>query len=64
MGPGSSDGLKSRAFYILVALAADDRHGLGIAREVLALSDGRIRLWPATLYGTLASCAIADGSKS
>ena len=47
-------GLKPRSFYILLALASEDRHGLGIAREVLALSDGRIRLWPATLYGTLA----------
>lgn len=48
-----SDRLKSRSFYILVALASEDRHGLGIAREVLSLSDGRVRLWPATLYGTL-----------
>jgi DNA-binding PadR family transcriptional regulator len=28
-------------------------HGLAIAREVQALSEGRMRLWPATLYGTL-----------
>ena len=54
MGTGGSDGVKGRAFFILVALASEDRHGLGIAREVLAFSDGRVRLWPATLYGTLA----------
>ena len=45
--------LKTPWYYILVALAADDRHGLAIAREVLALSDGLVRLWPATLYGAL-----------
>ena len=46
--------LKTAWYYILVALAADGRHGLAIAREVLALSDGLVRLWPATLYGALA----------
>ena len=45
--------LKTPWFYILVSLAAADRHGLAIAREVRALSDGRVRLWPATLYGAL-----------
>jgi DNA-binding PadR family transcriptional regulator len=45
--------LKTPWYYILVALAAGDRHGLAIAREVLALSDGLVRLWPATLYGAL-----------
>jgi DNA-binding PadR family transcriptional regulator len=45
--------LKSHWFYILLALSQNDRHGLGIAREVQALSDGRVRLWPATLYGSL-----------
>ena len=45
--------LKPQFFYILLALADGDRHGLAIARDVQALSDGRIRLWPATLYGSL-----------
>jgi DNA-binding PadR family transcriptional regulator len=45
--------LKIQWYYILLSLAAGDRHGLAVAREVLALSDGRIRLWPATLYGAL-----------
>ena len=45
--------MKPHWFYILLALAHEDRHGLGIAREVQALSDGRVRLWPATLYGSL-----------
>jgi DNA-binding PadR family transcriptional regulator len=45
--------LKPHWFHILVALADGDRHGLAIAREVQALSDGAVRLWPATLYGSL-----------
>jgi DNA-binding PadR family transcriptional regulator len=45
--------LKAAHFYILLALSQEDRHGLAIARDVQALSDGRVRLWPATLYGSL-----------
>lgn len=45
--------LKPPHFYILLALSRGDRHGLAIAREVQALSDGRVRLWPASLYGSL-----------
>ena len=45
--------LKPHWFHILVALADGDRHGLAIAREVQSLSDGAVRLWPATLYGSL-----------
>lgn len=46
--------LKPRLFYILLALAEHDRHGLDVMREVLRLSDGNLRLWPVALYGTLA----------
>ncbi len=45
--------MKARLYFILLALAEEDRHGLAIAREVEALSDGRVHLWPATLYGSL-----------
>jgi DNA-binding PadR family transcriptional regulator len=45
--------LKTTWYYILLALASADRHGLAVAREVLSLSDGQIRLWPAMLYGAL-----------
>jgi DNA-binding PadR family transcriptional regulator len=45
--------LKPHWFYILLALADGDGHGLAIAREVQSLSDGAVRLWPATLYGSL-----------
>jgi DNA-binding PadR family transcriptional regulator len=45
--------LKPREYYLLLALSSDARHGLAIARDVQHLSDGAVRLWPATLYGTL-----------
>ena len=45
--------LKTTWYYILLSLAPTDRHGLAVAREVLALSDGHVRLWPAMLYGAL-----------
>ena len=40
-------------FHILVALASADRHGLDIMRDVLRQTNGALRLWPATLYGSL-----------
>jgi len=49
----AKDAVKPHVFYILLALAEGDRHGLAIARDVQALSDGEVRLWPATLYGSL-----------
>jgi DNA-binding PadR family transcriptional regulator len=45
--------MKPRLYLILLALADEDRHGLAIAREVQRLSDGQVRLWPATLYGSI-----------
>ena len=48
-----ADSLKPHWFYILLSLAAGDRHGLAIARDVHELSEKRVRLWPATLYGSL-----------
>jgi DNA-binding PadR family transcriptional regulator len=45
--------LKPAWYYILLSLASVDRHGLAVAREVLTLSDGQVRLWPASLYGAL-----------
>lgn len=39
--------------HILLSLSADDRHGLGIAADVKAFSQGRLTLGPGTLYGTI-----------
>jgi DNA-binding PadR family transcriptional regulator len=62
--------LKPRWYHILLSLSAGPRHGLAVARDVRRSSDGRIRLWPATLYGSLQELAdlgwiveIDDGSR-
>ena len=44
------DRLGTAAVHILVALGSEERHGYSIMREVEALSDGRMRLAPGTLY--------------
>ena len=44
-------------FQILLALADQDRHGLGIMNDVLERTDGRMRLWPAMLYRNLGRLA-------
>ncbi len=49
-----------RTHYILLALSARDLHGSGIARAVLEETGGELRLWPATLYGTL-ELMVRDG---
>jgi len=45
--------LKGNWFHILLSLAGGEQHGYGIMQEVLERSDGKVRLWPATLYGSL-----------
>lgn len=51
------DGLDPKSFQMLVALAGGPRHGYAIRQEVEARTEGAVRLWPATLYGTLAELA-------
>ena len=45
--------LKPNWFHVLLSLADQEQHGYGIMQEVLERTDGKVRLWPATLYGTL-----------
>ncbi len=45
--------LKPHWFHVLLSLADQDQHGYGIMQEVLERTGGKVRLWPATLYGTL-----------
>ena len=45
--------LRSNWFHILLCLVEGEQHGYGIMQNVLARSDGKVRLWPATLYGSL-----------
>ena len=52
--------LHTNWFHILVSLAGAEQHGYGIMQEVLERTNGAVRLWPATLYGSLKRL-IADG---
>jgi len=45
--------LKSNWFHVLVCLVEGEQHGYGIMQDVLERSGGKVRLWPATLYGSL-----------
>ena len=37
----------------MLSLAGGEQHGYGIMQEVLTRTTGRVRLWPATLYGSI-----------
>jgi DNA-binding PadR family transcriptional regulator len=45
--------LKSHWFHIMLSLAGGEQHGYGIMQEVLNRTTGKVRLWPATLYGSI-----------
>jgi DNA-binding PadR family transcriptional regulator len=45
--------LKSNWFHILICLVEGEQHGYGVQQDVLERSGGKVRLWPATLYGSL-----------
>lgn len=42
--------LNPRAFYVLLSLAEEDRHGYAIAKAVESITEGAVRLTPGTLY--------------
>jgi DNA-binding PadR family transcriptional regulator len=52
--------LHNNWFHILLSLVEAEQHGYGIIQEVLERTNGTVRIWPATLYGTLQRM-IADG---
>ncbi len=52
--------LHNNWFHILLSLVGAEQHGYGIMQEVLERTNGAVRIWPATLYGTLQRL-IADG---
>lgn len=45
--------LRSHWFHILLSLVGGEQHGYGIMQDVLERTDRKVRLWPATLYGSL-----------
>jgi DNA-binding PadR family transcriptional regulator len=55
-----SEGLSRSAFLVLLALADQPRHGLGIIDWIADTTHGAVTLGPGTLYGTLQKLT-ADG---
>lgn len=45
--------LTPAVLHILLALAARERHGYGIMKQVEADSHGKVKMGPGTLYGSL-----------
>jgi DNA-binding PadR family transcriptional regulator len=45
--------LTPAVFHVLLALAEGERHGYAIMQEVTAATNGRIKIGPGTLYGTI-----------
>jgi len=45
--------------HVLLAVAGGHKHGYAIRREVEARTRNRVKLWPATLYGTLSQLSSA-----
>jgi DNA-binding PadR family transcriptional regulator len=44
----------------MLTLAGGEQHGYGIMQEVLNRTTGKVRLWPATLYGSIKRLIEAD----
>jgi DNA-binding PadR family transcriptional regulator len=40
-------------FHILIAIGDDERHGYAIMQDVAERTDGRVRMSPGTLYGSI-----------
>jgi DNA-binding PadR family transcriptional regulator len=45
--------LTPAVLHILLALSTEDRHGYGIMKQVERESDGKLKMGPGTLYGSL-----------
>jgi DNA-binding PadR family transcriptional regulator len=45
--------LKTQWFHIMLSLAGGELHGYGIMHDVRQRTMGKVRLWPATLYGSI-----------
>ena len=58
--PKTPPTLTPAAFHILLVLAGGENHGYAIMREVAEHTQGKMRLGPGTLYGTIKRM-LADG---
>jgi DNA-binding PadR family transcriptional regulator len=52
--------LTPAVFHILLALADSERHGYGIMQEIALRTNGKMRMGPGTLYGSIKRM-LADG---
>src|SRR5215211_2335799 len=62
--------MKPHWFFILLSVSTAPRYGTAIQDDVRELSGGGVRLWPATLYGSLEELVeqgwleeVADGER-
>jgi DNA-binding PadR family transcriptional regulator len=46
--------LKHSTYQVLLALASGEKHGYGIMQSLSAMTDGREKILPGTLYASLA----------
>lgn len=51
--PISKTPLTPAVLHILLALAAQERHGYGIMKQVEEESQGKVKMGPGTLYGSI-----------
>ena len=49
--------LKPAPFHLLLAVAGGHRHAYAIRKDVERQTGGRVRLWPTSLYRTIAALA-------
>ena len=52
--------LTPAVLHILLALAAEERHGYGIMKQVESDSRGKVKMGPGTLYGSIKRMIEAD----
>jgi DNA-binding PadR family transcriptional regulator len=45
--------LTPAVFHILLALVDGERHGYGIMQEIMGCTEGKVRMGPGTLYGSI-----------
>jgi DNA-binding PadR family transcriptional regulator len=60
MSPESFLPLKPHWLHVLLSLSSQDQHGYAIMQDVLERTNGKVRLWPPTLYGTIKRLMDAD----
>jgi DNA-binding PadR family transcriptional regulator len=53
LDPKSQLPLTPVVLHILLALSEGERHGYAVAQEIEDVTDGRIRMGPGTLYGSI-----------